>query len=105
MSNFAIIRTGGKQYKVSPGTKLKLDSITAQEGNEVVFDGVLLLHKNKKTEVGTPLVAGAAVRGKILNQGRGKKIVVFHYRPKTRYRKKAGHRQPFTEVEITKIAL
>ena len=103
MPDFAIIRTSGKQYKVSTGTKLKLDTLNAKEGSEIKFPEVLLVHKNKKTEVGTPVVSSASVTGKVLGHGRAKKIIVFHYRSKTRYRKKAGHRQKFTEVEITKI--
>lgn len=103
MSDFAIIRTGGKQYKVQAGMKLKTEKLNAPQGSEVVFSEVLLLQEGNKTEVGTPLVAGARVMGKVLGQKRDKKIIVFHYRSKTRYRKKAGHRQPFTEVEISKI--
>ena len=103
MPDFAIIRAGGKQYKVTAGTKLQLDNLNTKEGSDVTFSEVLLLHQNKKTEVGTPLLPRASVGGRVLRHGRAKKIVVFHYRPKTRYRKKAGHRQPFTEVEITHI--
>lgn len=100
---FAVIKTGGKQYKVSPGQKIKIEKLDAQEEKEVVFDQVLLVEKNKKAEIGTPLVLGAKVIGKVLKQGKAKKVLVFKYRPKTHYRKKKGHRQPFTEVEIKSI--
>jgi len=99
----AIIKTGGKQYLVSPGDKIKIEKIEGKEGKEVFFKEILLLEKNKKVEIGTPLVKEAKVTAKILAQGKGKKVIVFKYKPKTRYQKKAGHRQPFTEIEITKI--
>ncbi len=99
----AVIKTGGKQYLVAPGDKIKIEKIEEKEGKEVIFDQVLLVEKNKKVEIGTPLVKGAKVMGKVLKQGKGKKVIVFKYKPKTRYKKKTGHRQPFTEVEITKI--
>ncbi len=100
---FAIIRTGGKQYLVKPGQKLKVEKINAKEGAKLTFDEVLLIADDKKVEIGTPLVKGAKVEAKVLRQGRGKKVIVFRYHSKTRYRKKKGHRQHFTEIEITKI--
>jgi len=99
----AIIKTGGKQYIVSPGQKIKIEKLDKKEGSEVTFKEVLLLEKSKKIEIGTPLVKGAKVVGKILSQKKGKKVMILRYKSKTRYRKKKGHRQPFTEVEITKI--
>ncbi len=99
----AIIKTGGKQYKVAPGDKIKIEKIDKKEGSEITFKEVLLVEKNRKLDIGTPFVKGAKVVGKILSQGKGKKVIVFKYKPKTRYKKKAGHRQLFTEVEITKI--
>jgi len=101
--SLAIIKTGGKQYIVTPGAKIKIEKIEEKEGKEIVFKEVLLLEKNKKIEIGTPLVRGAKVIGKIVREGKGKKVVVFKYKPKKRYKKKTGHRQPFTEVEILKI--
>ncbi|HHE67465.1 MAG TPA: 50S ribosomal protein L21, partial [Candidatus Parcubacteria bacterium] len=92
-----------KQYLVYPGDKIKIEKINKKEGNEVTFKDVLLVKKNRKVEVGTPMVKGAKVVGKIISQGKGKKVIVFKYRSKTRYKKKKGHRQPFTEIEITKI--
>ncbi|GAI09003.1 unnamed protein product [marine sediment metagenome] len=99
----AIIKTGGKQYKVAPGDKIKIEKIDKKEGSEITFKEVLLVEKNKKLEIGTPFVKGAKVVGKILSQGKGKKVIIFKYKPKTRYKKKAGHRQSFTEVEILKM--
>lgn len=99
----AIIETGGKQYLVSAGTKIKIEKLDAEEGGVAVFDAVLLIFVDKKTEIGTPYVSGASVEGKILTQGRGDKKIVFRYKAKVRRRKMKGHRQPFTEVEITKI--
>ena len=110
----AVIRTGGKQYLVSPGQKIKIEKIdphhlkkdvgaSKEKGQEVIFDEVLLLEKNKKAEIGTPMVKGAKVVGKIISQGKGKKVIIFKYKAKTRYKVKKGHRQPFTEVEILKI--
>ena len=88
---------------VSPGRKIKIEKVNKKEGQEVVFGQVLLLEKNKKVEIGSPLVKGAKVIGKVLRQGKAKKVIVFKYKPKKRYKKKTGHRQPFTEVEITGI--
>jgi len=101
----AVIKTGGKQYKVSPKDKIKIEKLEGDEGKEIIFDQVLLVEKNKKLEIGTPLVKRAKVVGKVLQQGRGDKIIILKYKPKTRYKKKSGHRQPFTEVEITKIEI
>jgi len=99
----AIIRTGGKQYLVSPGQKIKIEKIEGKEGKEITFKNVLLLEKGKKLEIGDPLVKKAEVIGKILKQAKGEKIIAFKYRRKTRYKLKKGHRQLFTEVEILKI--
>lgn len=99
----AVIKTGGKQYLVSPGQKIKIEKIDTKEAKEIVFDEVLLLEKGKSLEIGTPQVKGAKVVGKVLGQGRGKKVIVFKYKPKTRYKVKKGHRQPYTEIEILKI--
>ena len=99
----AVIRTGGKQYLVSPGQKIKIEKVEAKEGSEIKFDEVLLLEKGKKLEIGTPLVKEVKVTGKIIRHGKSKKVIVFKYKPKTRYKVKKGHRQPFTEIEIVKI--
>lgn len=99
----AVIRTGGKQYLVVPGNKIKIEKLDNKEGEEVVFHEVLLAEKNKKLEIGAPLVAGAKVIGKVLSQGKGEKLTIVKYKHKTRSKVKKGHRQLFTEVEITRI--
>ena len=100
----AIIETGGKQYRVSPKRKLNIEKIPGEPGSEVIFDKVLLAGEREKVEIGTPYLAGAKVTGKIVSQGRDDKKIVFRYHSKTRYRKKKGHRQAFTEVEIVDIS-
>jgi large subunit ribosomal protein L21 len=99
----AVIKTGGKQYIVSPGDKIQIEKLDLEEGKEVVFEEVLLLEKNKKIQIGNPTLKGVKVVGKVVKQGKGPKLIVFKYKPKKRYRRKKGHRQPFTEVEILKI--
>src|SRR3989344_5351262 len=97
---FAIIQTGGKQYKVSSGAKLKIEKLNVQTGDSVVFDKILLTADGEDIKIGTPYIKGAKIEGKILKQGRDKKKIVFRYHSKTRYRKKKGHRQDYTEVKI-----
>lgn len=99
----AVIKTGGKQYIINPGQKIKIEKIEGGEGSEVIFSDVLLLEKDGKIDVGNPLVKNAKVTGKILSQGKGEKVIIFKYKPKKRYHVKKGHRQLFTEVEITEI--
>jgi large subunit ribosomal protein L21 len=99
----AVIKTGGKQYLVSPGQKIKIEKIDKKESSEITFNEVLLLEKGKHIEIGNPLVKGVKVIGKVLSQGKNKKVIIFKYKAKTRYKVKKGHRQPFTEVEILKI--
>lgn len=100
---FAIIQTGGKQYKVSSGQKLKIEKLNAKEGENFVFDKVLLTADGENIKIGAPYIEGAKVESKILKQGRAQKKIVFKYHSKTRFRKKKGHRQSFTEAEIIKI--
>lgn len=88
---------------VAPGQKIKIEKIDKKEGSEIAFNEVLLLEENKKMEVGSPLIKDAKVIGKILYQGKGKKVIIFKYKAKKRTRVKKGHRQAFTEVEILKI--
>jgi len=102
---FAIIRTGGKQYSVEKGTILKIEKLDQEAGSEFVFDEVLLIENASVITVGTPKVEKAKVTAKVLTQGRSKKQIVFKYKNKTRYSVKNGHRQPYTEVEITDIIL
>ncbi len=101
---FAVIKTGGKQYIVTPGQKLKIEKLQQKEGEEVVFDDVLLAEENDQVKIGTPKVEGAKVKARILRQGKGEKLVVFHFKTKKKEKIKRGHRQPFTEVEITSIS-
>lgn len=103
MTKLAVIQTGGKQYRVAPGQKLKIEKISGDQTGKIEFDKVLLLAEGEAVKIGEPFVSGVKVQGKILNQGRNRKVIVFKYHSKTRYRKKKGHRQHFTEVEITKI--
>ncbi|MCP6718740.1 MAG: 50S ribosomal protein L21 [Patescibacteria group bacterium] len=102
---FAVIKTGGKQYIVSPGDKIKIEKLDKKEGQETTFKEVLLLQKGKKLEVGTPLVKKAKVVGKVIKQDKHKKVIIFKFRASKRYKVKKGHRQSFTEVEITKIEI
>lgn len=100
---YAIIRTGGKQYRVSEGDVLNVEKLNVEEGQEVVFDEVLTVVNDGDVKVGAPTVAGAKVTAKVAKQGKADKIFVFEYRAKSNYRKRQGHRQPFTQVEITSI--
>ncbi|MGB9680936.1 MAG: 50S ribosomal protein L21 [Minisyncoccia bacterium] len=97
----AVIETGGKQYLVSPNQKIKIEKIKGlEEGQEVVFDKVLLLKNNGDILIGQPYLGNQTIKGKVLKIKKGKKIIVFRYHSKTRYRKKKGHRQYLMEVEI-----
>ena len=101
----AVIETGGKQYVVEPGKELILEKLDVPEGKEVIFDKVLLVEGKGGVMIGKPLVEGVKVKARVLEHGKGKKIIVFRYRPKTRYKKKKGHRQPYTKVKIEEIIL
>jgi large subunit ribosomal protein L21 len=105
MKEFAVIKTGGKQYKVSKGDSVKIEKLsdTAKIGDKVAFDKVLLVDDGKNTSIGTPYIAGAKVEGKIEKIGRLQKVIVIHYKQKSRYYKKAGHRQPFFQIKIESI--
>ena len=98
---FAVIKTGGKQYKVAEGDVLRVEKLEFKDGN-VVFDEVLLV-VNGEVKVGQPIVSGAKVTAKVLEEGKGEKKMVFKYKSKTRQHKKKGHRQPYTKIQITKI--
>jgi large subunit ribosomal protein L21 len=100
---YAIIKTGGKQYRVEEGQIIKIEKLSAEEGDNVEFDQVLALSNDDGLKAGSPMVEGASVKGKVIDQGKNKKIVVFKYKPKIRYRKKTGHRQPYTRVLIEDI--
>lgn len=100
---YAIIETGGKQYRVSEGDVIRVEKLPAAEGESVEFTKVLAISKDGKLSVGNPWLEGSKVTAKVLQHGKGEKIIVFKYKPKKNYRKKQGHRQPFTEVQIEKI--
>ena len=99
---YAIIKTGGKQYVVEEGKVISIEKLDVEEGAEVTFDEVLLV-SGDDVKIGQPNVAGAKVTGKVLEQGKERKIRIFKYTPKKGYRKRQGHRQPYTKVEITAI--
>ena len=101
----AVIVTGGKQYTVSEGDVLFVEKLNAEADETVKFDQVLAVVDGENTKIGTPVVEGAAVEAKVIKKGKGKKIVVFKYKAKKNEKSKMGHRQPYTKVEITKIAL
>jgi large subunit ribosomal protein L21 len=100
---YAIIETGGKQYRVSEGDVVFIEKVEVSEGEAVEFDRVLTVVAEGNVAIGKPLVAGAKVTGKVVSQGKGKKILVFKYKAKSNYRRRQGHRQPFTKVVIEKI--
>ena len=101
----AVIVTGGKQYTVSEGDVLYVEKLGTEAEEVVKFDQVLAVLDGENSRIGAPVVEGAAVEGKVLKNGKGKKITVFKYKAKKNEKKKIGHRQPYTKVEITKIAL
>ena len=102
---YAIIESCGKQYKVAEGDVVFFEKLDTEEGKKVTFDKVVLVSDDKKVEVGAPYVKGIKVEGKVVEHGKGKKIIVYKYKAKKNYRRTQGHRQPFTKVEITKIAM
>lgn len=102
---YAVVETGGKQYKVEVGQTVDVEHIPAEIGDTVELGRVLMVSTDQGLRLGDPVVPGAKVVANIVHQGRGRKIVVFRYKPKTRYRKKTGHRQSFTRVAIESIAL
>jgi large subunit ribosomal protein L21 len=99
----AIIRTGGQQFRVTEGDRLRIASLVGEAGQAVVFDEVLAIGGDKPA-IGTPLIPGAKVTAEIVQHGRGEKLIVFKFRRRKRYKRKMGHRQNFTEVKITSIA-
>lgn len=102
---YAIIKTGGKQYRVNEGDVISVEKLDVASGEKVVFDQILVLSKDGELQVGAPVVTGAKVEGTVVQQGKEKKVIVFKYKPKKDYRKKQGHRQPFTKIKIEKISL
>jgi len=100
---YAVIKTGGKQYKVAPGDTLKVELLTGEKGDKVELSDVLLVEKDGSVTVGTPNVAGAKVMAEVVSQGRGRKILVFKHKRRKSYRKMNGHRQSFTEIRVNEI--
>jgi len=100
---YAIIETGGKQYKVQEGDVIFVEKLAAEDGAQVTFDKVLAVSKEGSVDFGSPLVAGATVEAKVLGQGKSKKIIVFKFKPKKGYKRTQGHRQQYTKVQIEKI--
>ena len=102
---FAVIKTGGKQYKVSEGTIVSVEKMKGEYkvGDKLTFDEVLLVDDGKNTTIGTPFITGAKVLGDLVEIGRGRKLLVMKYKQKSRYLKRNGHRQPFFKVKITSI--
>lgn len=100
---YAIIETGGKQYRVSPGDVIEVERLDAEPGGEVAIERVLAVGEGEALRVGEPLVEGAAVTARVLGHGRGRKIRGFKYKPKVNYRRRFGHRQPFTRLRIESV--
>ena len=100
---YAIIKTGGKQYKVAEGDSIVIEKLEAEEGAKVTFEEVLTIVDGEDVKIGQPVVKGAKVSGTVEKQGKGPKIHVFKYKSKNNYRRRMGHRQPYTRVKIDKI--
>jgi large subunit ribosomal protein L21 len=100
---YAVVKTGGKQYRVSKGDRVKIEKIPGEVGAEVSFDEVLMIGGTEDVKVGTPHVSGASVSARIVRQDRSKKVMVFKFKRRKGYKKKQGHRQAYTQVEITGI--
>jgi len=100
---FAIVETGGKQYRVAEGEVIEVEKLAVPEGETVTLDRVLMVGDDRNVRVGKPLVEGAKVQARVVDQRRGRKIIVFKYKPKERYRRKAGHRQSLTRLQIERI--
>jgi large subunit ribosomal protein L21 len=103
MSEQAIIRTGGKQYRVAPGDVLRVEKLTGDVGSNIEFEDVLLVGSGAAVKIGTPRVGGAKVTAQITQHGRGKKLIVYKFRRRKNYRRKNGHRQAYTEIKVTGI--
>mmetsp|Transcript_19108 Transcript_19108/g.8893 ORF Transcript_19108/g.8893 Transcript_19108/m.8893 type:complete len:104 (+) Transcript_19108:528-839(+) len=100
---YAVVKTGGKQYKVKEGVLLKVEKLEGEVGSSVVFDKVLMVSDGKNVSIGQPLIENASVHGHIVEHGKSKKIIVFKYKKRKRYRRKRGHRQFFTTVQVNSI--
>ncbi|MGR6835379.1 50S ribosomal protein L21 [Syntrophomonas erecta] len=100
---YAVIKTGGKQYKVNEGSVLKVEKLDVQPGETVTLDQVLMIADENGVRVGDPVLSNARVTAEVLEQGKNKKIIVFKYKKRKKYRRKYGHRQPFTRIRVQKI--
>ncbi len=105
MSDYAIIRTGGKQYRVGPGDIVRTETLPYEFGDNIELDDVLMVSTDGEVMVGSPTVAGAKVSAQVVGQGRDEKVIVMKYKPKTRYRRRNGHRQSYIDLKITGISL
>jgi len=102
---YAIVQTGGKQYRVNPGDSLRVESLRSEAGDTVELDEVLMVCEDDQITLGSPHVDGAKVTAEVVGHGRGAKIIVFKYKAKTRYRRRNGHRQGYTDLKVTGISL
>ena len=100
---YAVIKTGGKQYRVSPGDSIDVEKLPHQVGEQIELDQVLLVANDSEAQIGQPLVEGAKVKATVTRQARGRKVIIFKYRPSKRYRLKKGHRQHYTRLRIDEI--
>ena len=100
---YAVVKTGGKQYRVSPGDSIEVEKLPYQVGEQIELDQVLLVANGSDAEIGRPLIDGARVKATVTRQARGRKVIIFKYRPSKRYRRKKGHRQHYTRLRIDEI--
>ena len=105
LTDYAIVQTGGKQYRVQTGDTVRVERLPGDEGDVVELEDILMVSQNGEVTLGSPTIPGATVTAEVVDKGRGKKVIVFKYKPKTRYRKKNGHRQDYTELKITDISM
>ena len=105
MTDYAIVQTGGKQYRVREGDTIRVETVRGDEGDEVELNDVLMVSMGGEVTLGSPNVAGAKVTAEVVGKGRHKKVIVFKYKAKTRYRKKNGHRQNYTDLTVIGISL
>ncbi len=103
MTDFAIVKAGGKQYRVSTGDTVRVESLPADQGDTVTLNDVLMLSMDGNVEVGNPTINGATVEAEVVGKGRDKKVVILKFKAKTRYRRKNGHRQHYTDLRVTNI--
>ena len=100
---YAVLKTGGKQYRVSPGDSIDVEKLPNEVGEQIELDQVLLVANGSGAKIGRPLVKGAKVKATVTRQGKGRKVIIFKYRPSKRYRRRVGHRQHFTRLRIDEI--